>query len=499
MPITLKQGTAKAKINGEYVDLPFMQGVSLPGYNPVAKTAAMTSPVGKDLNGQLWTQTASDTQVAAACSDWLEANVQSGTALTLDSTLLVSGSAADAKAAGDILRGFESEVGTVKKEIEVLRGFHEESLSWKQVQDIVDAGTAPNWFSIGDQLIEPWKKTESSTAIDCEWDVAHHYANGNMALHMHYAYPDGVPFDAPEAIYYAPTEGLAAGQYYITIGLAYGNGWVAGKHINFTLTDAMEDGDQLVINTSTDANNDPTAGRAWNVYAKGSTVSKQSGVTSDSTDGTELGSTSTQGVGYTNGNINAPQRIVYGYGRYKQSAVRQYINSVADAGAWWEAQNPWDRPPAQAATVRGFAAGFSQEFLSVVKPIQIVTAINTVEGSAEATEICADKFFLPSMTQMCFAQQYTEDEVWQLYRNLATQCGIASNKTFANHPTTYEEIKRRTLEAKEGSTVTVFLRSAFRGFANLAWSVSSGGYVYSNYASAAHRGCPACIIQKSST
>ena len=499
MPITLKQGTAKAKINGEYVDLPFMQGVSLPGYNPVAKTAAMTSPVGKDLNGQLWTQTASDTQVAAACSDWLQANVQSGTALTLDSTLLVSGSAADAKAAGDILRGFESEVGTVKKEIEVLRGFHEESLSWKQVQEVVDAGTAPNWFAIGDQLIEPWKKTDASTAIDCEWDVAHHYANGNMALHMHYAYPDGVPFDAPEAIYYAGSEGLAAGDYYITIGTAYGKGWKVGEYISFTLTDAMEQDDQLFIDFGTNYDNVPGNGRSWRVYAKGSTVSKQSGTTGATATGTLLGTIGATNVHKPEGNLNAISRAVYGYGRYKQSAVRQYINSTADAGEWWEPQNPWDRPPAQAATVRGFAAGFSQEFLSVVKPIQIVTAINTVEGSADATEICADKFFLPSMTQMCFAQQYTEDEVWQLYRNLATQCGIASGSTFANHPTTYEEIKRRTLEAKEGSAVYVFLRAASRGYANDACGVNSGGYVNYSHACYAYRGCPACIIQKSST
>lgn len=498
MPITLKQGTAKAKINGEYVDLPFMQGVSLPGYNPVAKTAAMTSPVGKDLNGQLWTSVASDAQVAAACSDWLEDNVQSGTALTLDSTLLIEGSAADAKAAGDILRGFQTQVSTVQKEIDVLKGFHDENMTWQQIKDVVDSGTVTDWFSLGDQFIEPWKKTAESTAINAPWDVAHFYANGNMALHWHYAFPDAMPFDAPEAIYYADENGLAAGQYYISIGTAYSDGWSTSKHINFTLTAAMEEGDQLVINCGTDAKNDPTAGRTWNVYGFGSTTSKQSGVTSNSTDGTELGSTSSSGATYTNGNINAPQRVVYGYGRYKQSAIRQYINATAGAGEWWEPQNGWDRPPSQAATVRGWAGGFSSDFLSVVQPIEIVTAINTVEGSSSATETCADKFFLPSMTQMCFSEQYAEDEVWQLYRNLATEEGIASNARFANHPTTYDVIKRYNLEA-QSSAVFVFLRSANRGYANGAWYVSTGGIVTNYYAYLAFRGCPACIIQKSST
>ena len=494
MPITLKQGTAKAKINGEYVDLPFMQGVSLPGYNPVAKTAAMTSPVGKDLNGQLWTSVASDAQVAAACSDWLEDNVQSGTALTLDSTLLVAGSAADAKAAGDMLRGFQTQVNTVQKEIDVLKGFHDENITWKQFQDVVDSGTTPEWFALGDQLIEPWKKTASSTPLDAPWDIAHFYANGNVALHWHYAFPDGMPFDAPEAIYYAGENGLSAGQYYITIGRNYGSGWVAGHHINFTLTDDLDAGDQLVLSTATDNKKDPTANMAWNVYAKGSTTSKQNGTTSDSTDGTELGSTATQGEGYTNGNINAVQRIVYGYGRYKQSAIRQYLNSIADAGEWWEPQNPWDRPPSQAASVRGWAAGFSQEFLSVVKPIEIVTAINTVEGSADVTETCADKFFLPSMTQMCFSEQYAEDEVWQLYRNLATEMGLASDARISG---THTELIRYNLEA-QSSAVSVWLRSAYRGSAYIAWHVGTTGAV-SNYYHAyyAYRGCPACIIQKS--
>ena len=104
--------------------------------------------------------------------------------------------------------------------------------------------------------------------------------------------PTGVPFDEPEAIaYFDGTEG--AGDAYIEISVAYGDGWKAGDGIQITLTEAPAEGDQLVISLGTDSKNDPTNGRTWNVYAKGSTTSKQTGTTSKGKNGTEIGATST--------------------------------------------------------------------------------------------------------------------------------------------------------------------------------------------------------------
>ena len=366
---------------------------------------------------------------------------------------------------------------------------------WAGVKKIVQHGFGARRLPIGTQLVDTFTKTAGGAALDNPWDVVHHYENGDMALNMHFAFPDGMPFDAPEAIYYAPDGGLAAGQYYITIGMAYGNGWKAGHHINFTLTDAMEAGDQLVISTATDPNTDPTAGRAWNVYAKGSTTSKQNGVTSDSTEGTELGSTSTSGVGFKNGNINAPQVVVYGYGRWSQSAIRQYLNSAAAAGAWWTPQNPWDRPPAQAATVRGFLACCSPEFVAALDEVEVVTAINTVEGSTEVTETTMDKIFLPSKTQLYMVEQYAEDEPWDYFEQLAVEAGLSGR--FQDHPTVYEVIKRYNLES-QSSAGYAWLRSSNRPYATNAWYVSPGGTViYGLGAYNAIRGCPACKFKKS--
>jgi len=276
--------------------------------------------------------------------------------------------------------------------------------------------------------------------------------------------------------------------------MAYGDGWKAGHHINFTLAEAMEAGDQLVLNTQTDNKKDPTASMAWNVYAKGSTTSKQNGVTSDSTEGTELGSTSTSGTGYKNGNINAPQVVVYGYGRWSQSAIRQWLNSAAAAGAWWNPQNPWDRPPAQAATMRGFLACCSPEFVAALDEVEVVTAINTVEGSTEVAETTMDKIFLPSKTQLYMVEQYAEDEPWDYFEQLAVEAGLSGR--FQNHPTVYEVIKRYNLES-QSSAVGAWLRSSNRPYASNACYVNTGGYVNGSSAYSAYRGCPACKFKKS--
>ena len=185
-------------------------------------------------------------------------------------------------------------------------------------------------------------------------------------------------------------------------------------------------------------------------------------MTSNSSEGTELGSTSTSGVGYTNGQINAPQRIVYGYNRWSQSAVRQWLNSAAAANAWWTAQNGWDRPPAVAETLRGFLAGFSTDFVDILQPYPVVTALNTVEGATEATETTYDRIFLPSKTEYYQSAQYTEGEQWDYFKALAQQAGYTG--VFPNS-TNIAVLKKYNLSAQT-SAVAVWERSANRGNAN---------------------------------
>ncbi|MBQ6403847.1 MAG: hypothetical protein IJI27_08075 [Oscillospiraceae bacterium] len=365
--------------------------------------------------------------------------------------------------------------------------------SWTTIKALVDHGKAKDVLPIGTQIIEKWEKV-SGTEYQAPWDVVHHNQNGDMELNWHYATPDGVPFDAPEAIYYAPSGGLAAGTYHILIGTAYGTGWDTAKAIQFTLTADMDEDDQLVINCGTDNKNDPTNGRAWNVYAKGSTTSKQNGTTSNGTGGTSLGTIGAVNAHRTNGNLNAISRVVYGSGRWKESAIRQWLNSTAAAGAWWTAQNGWDRPPSEAGTLRGFLAGYSADFLNILEEVDVVTALNTQEGFPTDTETTQDKIYLPCLENWYInPEKAGEGSEWDYYKALAQEAGLSGK---FQRSSTYAILKKYNI-ADTSSAVHVRLRSCIRGTAGTTWIVYSSGDVSSNVACTANRGCPACKIRKS--
>ena len=298
--------------------------------------------------------------------------------------------------------------------------------------------------------------------------------------------PTGVPFDEPEAIcYFDGTE--TPGDYYITISIDYGNGWVAGKSIQITLSEAPAEGDQLVIDCGKNSDNNPTAGRTWNIYAKGSTTSKQTGTTSEGTSGTKLGETSSLDSLHTNGKINAPGRVVYGYNRWAQSALRQWLNSDAAAGGWWTPQNDWDRPPAVAATLAGFLAGYAEEVKQYFKPIKVVTVTNNGDGNTD--DITYDKVFLSSLEQMYCVPQFSgkEGEYWEYYKRLL------GRTTPAPTSSTYPRLKKYALNAPT-SAQYCFRRSAYRSNAYNVWLVYTSGSVNASNAGAALRCAPSVFI-----
>ena len=362
---------------------------------------------------------------------------------------------------------------------------------WAALKTLVKDGVAQHEFPVGTKIEDTWAK-DANTNVAAPWDVVHYDESGNLFLKWHYGIPDGMPYDAPEAIWYADADHLlTAGTYNIAIGSNYGNGWVLGQAIQFTLNNDLVAGDQIFINCGTDANVNPTNGRTWNVYAQGSTTSKDSGTTSNGTSGTNLGTIGNESTEKTNGLLNAISRVVYGSGRWSESAIRQYLNSTAAAGSWWTPKNGWDRPPSQASSMRGFLAGYTQDFLDILDTIPVVTALNTVEGFADTTETTYDKIFLPSLQQMYINPQLTgEGESWDYYKTLAQEAGLTGMfQQWQTYPIliTYQA-------GSTTSPVSVWLRSCDRGSATNAWYVSYTGSVGSYVACSAFRGCPACKI-----
>ena len=376
--------------------------------------------------------------------------------------------------------------------------------NWAGIRLLVHNGLGPKSFPIGTQIADEWKRSADSEPLTAIWDVVNHAADG-MELNWHYALPDKLPFDAPEALYYAPAGGLPAGQYYITVSKKFANGWIVGQHINFTLSNAMDAGDQLVVSMAESGNVNPTNGRPWNVYAKGSTTSKDSGTTSDSDAGTELGSTHATDVYLPNGQINSPARVVYGYSRYSQSAIRQYLNSAADAGGWWTAQNPWDRPPIALGSVRGLLAGFDPDFVGAVDETEVVTALCDSDATAESktTDITYDKIYLPSLDNLYVGLDISgEGDEWEYYKELATEVGL-DGRFEKQHA--YPALKKYNL-SNQTSPISVWLRSCNKPYSYYPWYLNGNGTVnytygpggdggYAGYSCVPASCCPACKIK----
>lgn len=391
---------------------------------------------------------------------------------------------------------------TLREGVEVLKSIAANGLprllTFADLKRAIRAGYAKVFFDAGDQIITGYAAQDGKTYA-APWDVKHIDDTG-VYFGMHYAIPEDMQFDAPEAIYYAETE-LTAGTYHIAVGATYGDGWKPGQSIQFTLAQAVPAGGQVVIDFGTNNANDPTAGRAVKTYASiGAAEAIESTTTSSGTSGTELG---TIGIGNTpqktNGNLNAIGRAVYGNGCYSESAIRQWLNSDAAANAWWTPKNNWDRPPRAADLNRaGFLTRLPADFVKILDYNDITIALNTVEGFSSDRETVRDRIFLPSIENMYIVPQLADAEApaWDYYKALAQEAGLPGK---FQQWQTYPILRAFNLASANGSLApaSVWLRSANRNSASNACYVYSSGYVGSGYAYSALRSCPACKIKKS--
>ena len=391
---------------------------------------------------------------------------------------------------------------TLREGVEVLKSIAANGLprllTFTDLKRAIRAGYAKVFFDVGDQIITDYAAQDGKTYA-APWDVKHIDDTG-VYFGMHYAVPEVMQFDAPEAVYYAETE-LAAGTYHIAVGAAYGDGWKAGQSIQFTLAQAVPAGGQIFIDFGANNANAPTAGRAVKTYATiGAADVIESTTTSNGTGGTELG---TIGVGNTsqktNGNLNAISRVVYGNGRYSESAIRQWLNSDAASNAWWTPKNNWDRPPRAAdLNCAGFLSRLPADFVKILDYNDVAVALNTMEGFLTDRETVRDRIFLPSIENMYIVPQLADAEApaWDYYKALTQEAGLPGKFQQWN---TYPILRHYNLASANGNyaSANVWLRSCYRGIANSAWLVSSNGNVNTTNAFSTLRCSPACKIKKS--
>lgn len=179
----------------------------------------------------------------------------------------------------------------------------------------------------------------------------------------------------------------------------------------------------------------------------------------------------------------------YGYNRYSQSAIRQWLNSGKEKGQWWSAQSETDVAPSQLESINGFMRGFQKDFLDCLKPVKVQVATNTVTDGG-VTDTIYDTFFLPSLEEV-YGKPQAEGVEGSAELYWKRRLGITSPAEY--HPTTYDGYKIFALENKT-SAQNCWLRSASRGYSYNTWNVGSGGYLYGYNAYNSFRCAPACVI-----
>lgn len=268
--------------------------------------------------------------------------------------------------------------------------------TWAGVQRAVRLGVAPGLFPIGTQLV-----VSHDTYGDMVYDVvAHNYFKSakdenayTMTLMSHSPYVT-CQFDSREAFYYADTE-LPAGTYHFTIPESVGV-WNAGTY-QFTLKESLPVGSQLCIND--------TAINLSLTYLN--IISFESPTDTENTyvSGIAVGSGGTN-LGTFGVELNHVHRVGYGSNNYKESAIRQFLNSSAEAGSVWTSQTKFDRPPSWVSSLAGFEKGIDADFLAIVGEVVVPCAANNIYESPDSTTIkgekytVVDKFYFASQAEI---------------------------------------------------------------------------------------------------
>lgn len=277
---------------------------------------------------------------------------------------------------------------------------------WAGIQNLVQRGLGSSLLPVGTQFL-----VHNTVIGHIVFDVVDHRTVTDpadntqkpaMFLLMH-SVIYSKQFDAIEALFYAE-EGLAAGTYHFTIQ-NYDATYGGNKTYQFTLTQAVPAGGQIVLDWPY---NQQLLGRSVKTYASAtSTTQIEAAVLSEGSDGTDLGTTDG-----TSTNLNHIHRARYGSNNYKESALRQWINSAAVANAWWAPSNIFDRPPAY-ANLAGFQHGMDSDFLAVVKAITIPCHTNNTYELPEWTKDTAynlvDRFWLASRDELGFGTERVAD------------------------------------------------------------------------------------------
>ena len=317
------------------------------------------------------------------------------------------------------------------------------STTWDAIQEQVKTGHAADLWPIGTELVCKYKFLNASNVeveYDFPWVVAAHrdvywendpLPHPGMILQAKFGSVESIQFDAPES-------------------------------------------------TTVDSATETTALANWYYWGKtGNTYTALNLSTGDSIPFSSYDRVVKCGV-------NNVDVVKNGYNRYLYCAQRQWLNSAAAKGEWWESKHLGDVAPGALATYRGFLAGLDADFLAVINPVKVQVAANTVTDGG-VTDVMYDKFWLPSVEEM-FGDPQAAGVEGDYFPYWKTKTGLTTRSNAANSGRIIYALENQT------SARSCRLRSAIRGNSYNAWYVYTAGQLYNYVAYVASRAAPACAI-----
>jgi hypothetical protein len=248
-----------------------------------------------------------------------------------------------------------------------------------ELQEAVRQGRANQILSVGDFFTVGRDGTDwlfQAAAFDYDVPVNPNFTH-SLRLLMYPCFAN-VPFDAQEAIYYAPAD-LPAGTYWFLDNQK-------NKYYSFTTAKTLPAGGQIVCGWASDS-------AAGYPFTSAVLYASQTSTTALETDAlTQADSAPTAGTQLTP--VNDGYRARWGSNNWMQSAMRKWLNSSAASG-WWTPSNNYDRP--QSSPTAGFLYNIDPDLLACMGQVRLRTGLNPFDnngtyGSADN----AEKVFLPS-------------------------------------------------------------------------------------------------------
>lgn len=317
----------------------------------------------------------------------------------------------------------------------------------------------------------------------------------SMTLQTHGTVIKAFQFDESELMYYSAA-GLAAGKYKLTLDHgAYGGGTAQDDTYVFTISSPIPAGGGFRHTTmgayQSSYTKEQITGGKFATYNVDHTA-LESGLActiynaDTDTDAVDLGKFSTRKT-YLSAeelaNRNSLEKQVYGNNNYMLSAVRQWINSSAAAGAWWTSKHIFDRPNSSKASA-GFLYGLDPAFLGVLglsdKDFKTETVWDGVDGSS-VTHTFSDLFFLLSNKEVMFNSVKDEGVVYPYWNEAIPTPSDAANSF-------------RIKYAPDSAANNWWMRTAIRSDGYYVCSVVTTGAYYNIRASHSSGVAPACVV-----